>query len=54
MRNVSQLELPKVDVEPSVAAAPAEPVKEEESAPQTPIPPILTLVQVSQGCVVVG
>ena len=39
-----------MDVEPSVAvAAPTEqPVKEEEPAPQTPIPPILTLVQVSQ------
>ena len=49
MRNLMQPELPKVDIEPSVAAAAAEPVKEEPAAaPQTPIPPNVTLVQVSQ------
>ena len=49
MRNVSQPEFPKVEVEPSVAAtaAPTKLVKEEPAAPQTPIPPVLTIVQVS-------
>ena len=53
MRIALQPDLPKVDVEPSVAVveesspdAVADPVKEEQ-APTTPVPPV-TVVQVGQ------